>query len=251
MFEIKVPEFGESITEVQVASWMKQPGDWIDRDEDIVELESEKASQALASDQAGVLSEIKVQEGEFAKVGDVLCVLKTGEKPASGSSSSASATVGGSSTAVVDAPPETADWIMPAAERVLSEYQISADAIKPTGPGGRLLKEDVLNYVQQKGLKPGLQKDTPPQSQAAAPAAPAPAPRPKPKPAEPAASTPRPWGADSHHESREEKAVPMSMIRRTIICSVAVATLAVAQVSWAGTVIRGSVLDSNNQPVAG
>ena len=47
MFEIKVPEFGESIQEVQVASWLKKPGDWVERDEEIVELESEKASQAL------------------------------------------------------------------------------------------------------------------------------------------------------------------------------------------------------------
>ena len=155
MLEIKVPEFGESIQEVQVASWMKQPGDWVDRDEDIVELESEKASQALAAEEAGVLSEIKIQEGEFAKVGDVLCVLQKGEKPVSSGATTAAASVGGGATAVADAPPESADWIMPAAERVLSEYQISADAIKPTGPGGRLLKEDVLNYVQ---LKQRLQK---------------------------------------------------------------------------------------------
>ena len=64
-------------------------------------------------------------------------------------------TAAGASTAVVaDPPAATTEWIMPAAERVLSEYQISADAITPTGPGGRLLKEDVLNYVRTKGLKP-------------------------------------------------------------------------------------------------
>lgn len=216
MFEIKVPEFGESIQEVQVASWMKQPGDWVERDEDIVELESEKASQALASDESGVLSEIKIQEGEFAKVGDVLCVLQKGEKPTSSGSSTATASVGGGATAVAEAPPESADWIMPAAERVLSEYQISADAIKPTGPGGRLLKEDVLNYVQQKGLKPGPQTSAPAPAAPVAPATPAPAARTAPKPATPASSTARPWGDDSHNDSREEKAVPLSMIRRTI-----------------------------------
>ncbi len=157
MFEIKVPAFGESIQEVQVASWLKKPGDWVERDEEIVELESEKASQALTSEQSGVLSEIKVAEGDFAQVGDVLCVLTEGEQPSGESSASSTAAAGASSTtAVADAPPESpADWIMPAAERVLSEYQISADAITPTGPGGRLLKEDVLNFVKQKGLKPG------------------------------------------------------------------------------------------------
>ena len=81
MFEIKVPEFGESIQEVQVAAWLKQPGDWIEKDEDIVELESEKASQALSSERAGVLQQIKVADGEFAHVGDILCVVEEGEKP--------------------------------------------------------------------------------------------------------------------------------------------------------------------------
>ncbi len=81
MFEIKVPEFGESIKEVQVATWLKKPGDWVDKDEDLVELESEKASQALGSDEAGILEEIKVADGEFAQVGDILCLIKPGEKP--------------------------------------------------------------------------------------------------------------------------------------------------------------------------
>ena len=125
MFEIKVPEFGESIQEVQVAAWLKKPGDWIDLDEDLVELETEKASQSLSCETAGVLEEIKVAAGEFAKVGDVLCIVKAGQKPAATSGGgSAAAAVGGSSTAVVDPPAETgapSNWIMPAAERVLSE----------------------------------------------------------------------------------------------------------------------------------
>ena len=75
MFELKVPEFGESIQEVQVATWLKQPGDTVSRNDELVELESEKASQTLEADQDGVLQEIRVAAGEFAKVGDVLCVL--------------------------------------------------------------------------------------------------------------------------------------------------------------------------------
>lgn len=217
MFEIKVPEFGESIQEVQVASWLKQTGDWIEKNEDIVELESEKASQALSSDQAGILEEIKVPDGEFAQVGDILCVIKPGEKPAgSASTATAAQAAGGTATAVADPPAsgnQPVDWIMPAAERVLSEYQISADAITPTGPGGRLLKEDVLNYVQQKGLKPGESTPAPsarPQPTASAAVRPA-----------PAASAPAPkpsgeWANAPVAGSREEKTVPMSMIRRTI-----------------------------------
>ncbi|MFK7768649.1 MAG: 2-oxoglutarate dehydrogenase complex dihydrolipoyllysine-residue succinyltransferase [Mariniblastus sp.] len=221
MFEIKVPEFGESIQEVQVASWLKQPGDWVDKDEEIVELESEKASQALVCETAGVLGEIKVAEGEFANVGDVLCVIKEGDKP-EGASAPATAQASAGGTAVADPPAaKTADWIMPAAERVLSEYQISADAITPTGPGGRLLKEDVLNYVQKKGLKPGesAPRAAPAPVKSSAPAATKtsgggvtkslPDPPSRSKPADE-------WNNPPIVGTREEKAVPMSMIRRTI-----------------------------------
>jgi len=197
MFEIKVPEFGESIQEVQVAAWLKQPGDWIEKDEDIVELESEKASQALSSERAGILQQIKVADGEFAQVGDILCVIEEGEKP-TGAASAAAAAAGGSTAVVADPPAKTTEWIMPAAERVLSEYQISADAITPTGPGGRLLKEDVLNYVRTKGLKPT-------DAQPAQPTSASPPSKPQPV----TVSAP-----DTNE--RIEKSVPMSMIRRTI-----------------------------------
>ena len=152
MFEIKVPAFGESIQEVQVATWLKKIGDWVDRDEDLVELDSEKASQALASPEAGILKEIKVADGEFANVGDVLCRMQAAEKPDAAQATSSSA----GSTAAIDSgvSPDATAWIMPAAERVLNEYKISADAIKPTGPGGRLLKEDVMRYIESNGLKP-------------------------------------------------------------------------------------------------
>ena len=205
MIEVKVPEFGESIQEVQVASWLKQPGEFVAKDEDLVELESEKASQVLPSPEAGVVKEIRVPDGEFANVGDLLCTLEPGESgAASGKSATAkTAEVGGTATAVATAPPssDTANWIMPAAERILNEYQISADAIKPSGPGGRLLKEDVLNYVQQKGLKPGG---------AVAPA------RPVATKSTSFGVSDSDWLPAEAGGSREEKIKPMSMIRRTI-----------------------------------
>ena len=206
MFEIKVPEFGESIQEVQVASWMKQPGEWVDRDEDIVELESEKASQAIASPEAGILKSIRVAEGEFANVGDVLCEMEAGDKPAaSGAAASQVANAGGAPTAVADAPPATGtgpNWIMPAAERVLSEYKISAVAITPSGPGGRLQKEDVMKYIEAKGLKPD-----------SSPAAPAPS-----VPVAAPTSPMQDWENETNALgiTREETVKPMSMIRRTI-----------------------------------
>jgi len=219
MFEIKVPGFGESIQEVQVANWLKQVGDWVNKDDDLVELESEKASQNLPSDFEGVLTEIKVANGEFAAVGDLLGVISPQEGGGRSGSGQASAPVhdgakSAAGSAAVAQTPKNTDWIMPAAERILSEYKISADAITPTGPGGRLLKEDVLNYIQAKGLKPGGAPAS------AAPATPAPARTTAPAPARTTAPAPAPARTTNDlaplNVEREEKAVPMSMIRRTI-----------------------------------
>ena len=195
MFEIKVPAFGESIQEVQVATWLKKIGDWVDRDEDLVELDSEKASQALASPEAGILKEIKVSDGEFANVGDVLCTMQAAEKPDAAQATSSSA----GSTAAIDSgvSPDATAWIMPAAERVLNEYKISADAIKPTGPGGRLLKEDVMRYIESTGLKPDG----------------------NPAPVDTTASHPASEFEEEMillHGARDDSVKPMSMIRRTI-----------------------------------
>ena len=195
MIEIKVPEFGESIQEVQIAAWLKQVGQWVEKDEDLVELESEKASQNFPSPESGILSSINVAEGAFALVGDVLAELdETAQRPApvavaavSQASVETTSSVGGVSV------------IMPAAQRVLQEYKIDADAIKPTGPGGRLTKEDVLRFVDEKSLQPG-----------GAAAEPEPTPTP--------AAQVQDWNAAMTElgYSREETVKPMSMIRRTI-----------------------------------
>ncbi len=215
MIEIKVPEFGESIQEVQVAAWLKQPGDWVEKDEEVVELETEKASQALSVDEEGFLNEIKVSEGEFAKIGDVLCTMQAGQRPSVPAPSEARSTAAsGGRAAVVDAPVTTATrkagWIMPAAERALAEYRISADAITPTGPGGRLQKEDVMQYVQTHGLKPADPKTTTPKRPAAEPARQQPPA--KTRPSVPEFKSPTP----ESEFTRQETTTPMSMIRRTI-----------------------------------
>ena len=164
MFELKVPEFGESIQEVQVATWLKQPGDTVSRNDELVELESEKASQTLEADQDGVLQEIRVAAGEFAQVGDVLCVLAPAGAAQPVAAASESSSSGGADAPAPVAPQVPANdvpgqagegMVMPAAERLLAEYQISAGVVSPTGPGGRLLKEDVQNYIQVHGLQPG------------------------------------------------------------------------------------------------
>lgn len=256
MLEIKIPEFGESIQEVQVGQWLKKVGDFVEKDEEIVELESDKASQALPAPESGILEKIEIEAGAFAQVGDLLCVMSPGEKGASSSGAASgagaqqhTATAGGepatssapAATATADAPVSdapAASWIMPAAERVLNEYKISADAIRPTGPGGRLQKEDVLGYIEKHGLKPGgggsvaAATATAPAAAASSAAragadafsspasasvhsSPTQASPPPPAASSSTTAQTQQWN-DSMGDGREEKVVPMSMIRRTI-----------------------------------
>lgn len=182
MVEIKVPEVGDSIQEVQINRWLIKEGEWVQKDSDIVELDTEKAAVQIAAPESGVVQKIIFPEGEFAKVGDVIGQMELSDQPAGGGSTSAddSSAAAGSD----------ASFVMPAAQVLLDENGLKASEVTATGPGGRLLKEDVLNHLA-KGKS------------VAAPAAPA-------KPAAPAAAPVAITG------DRTEEVKPMSMIRRTI-----------------------------------
>ena len=161
MIEIKVPELGESIQEVQILQWLKKEGEFVERDEDLVEVETEKASQVIPSPESGIIMAVNANDGEFAKVGDVIATLEKSDKPAA----VAVAAGADSNTANETATVSNGDAIvMPAAERVLAEYKLNADQITATGPGGRLLKEDVLAFVKQNDLQVG--GGVPPKSRA-------------------------------------------------------------------------------------
>ncbi len=219
MLDIKIPEFGESIQEAQIAQWLVAPGTWVQRDQPLVELETEKASQEVLAPEAGTLSEILVAAGEFVQVGTVIARLSAGAAPAGGSAAQggqaaqaaqgAQAVAGAGRTATLDppasatAPTVKVESVMPAAERLLQHYQISADVVTPTGPGGRLLKEDVARYVEQRQLQPGGEtaKSAPAASGSSDDFPPPP-------------STPPFAGRADDSRTTEKK--PMTMMRRTI-----------------------------------
>ena len=79
--EIKVPSVGESITEVTLAQWLKQDGDYVEMDENIAELESDKATFELPAEKAGILR-IIAQEGDTLEIGAVVCTIEDGDAPA-------------------------------------------------------------------------------------------------------------------------------------------------------------------------
>jgi 2-oxoglutarate dehydrogenase E2 component (dihydrolipoamide succinyltransferase) len=187
--EVKIPELGESISEVQVADWLRAVGDVVAVDESLAEIDSDKATVELPAPVAGKLVEIRVEAGEFCKVGDVVAVI---DESAAGDAAheprqAADARSGGQHA---DAKPQTGGHVMPAAQRVADQAGLDAAEIPGTGPGGRVLKEDAARAAAGK----------------AAPSAPAAT-----KPSPPERPAPRPTGG-----TRDERLRPMSPIRRRI-----------------------------------
>jgi 2-oxoglutarate dehydrogenase E2 component (dihydrolipoamide succinyltransferase) len=215
--ELKIPRSGESIQEVQIGQWFKREGQWVERDEMVVELETDKASMDLPAPVSGVLTKILKVEGDPAEIDETIGLIdETAQVEAK------------APTTPPPGPLPEPLVIMPAAQRLLSEHGLQGRDVEATGPGGRLLKEDVLRHLEQ--MKPAEKAEaaTPAEepTRAAPPpvAAPAttepraaagpekpvrPSPQPQPAPAVPAAAIPA--GA-----ARQEEAVPMSLIRRRI-----------------------------------
>ena len=216
--ELKVPEVGESITEVMIGTWKKAVGEQVAADESVVEIESDKATVELPAPSAGAISQILKQAGEQATVGEVIGYLEAvgaGTPPPPAASPAPASAVPqpqsvdvrrrDGSTVIGSVQPVAAGSgpVMPAAARVLGEAGMPPQSVPGTGPGGRVTKSDAEAAVA---------RPLPP-APAAAPAAPAPA-------APPAAAAPALVGttaiAAEAGGDRAERAVLISPIRRRI-----------------------------------
>jgi 2-oxoglutarate dehydrogenase E2 component (dihydrolipoamide succinyltransferase) len=222
--ELRIPAVGESIVEVQIGEWLKAEGDSVAKDENVVTIESEKATVDLPAPAAGTLTKILKQKGQTVKVGEVIAHLDKAAKdsqaetkppqkspkapkakPAETVKEDKPKAMAPAKTPEAKAAPKTKGpptegdgeaheaaeekakgppRIMPAAQRLLAEHRLRAEEVKATGPGGRLLKEDVLRHIES--------------HQAEGPSAP------------PAPAQLPPAGL------REEEIVPMSLLRRTV-----------------------------------
>ncbi len=198
--DVTVPSVGESITEVFVGSWLKQPGDRVGKDEPLVEIETDKATLEVPSPIDGVLAEQLVAAGGSANVGDVIARIDA-EGAAAGEVKDAAsdekepepeAAAGEDAPAKPDAAAAPGDGakVMPAAERALATSGVELEDVRATGPGGRVLKEDVERAAE--AAKKATARSE--KASAAPSAAPAPA----------AAG------------AREEEVVPMSPLRRKV-----------------------------------
>lgn len=143
--DIDVPNVGESVSEVTIASWMKQVGEAVEKDEAIVELETDKAAQELVAPRSGVIVEHLVAEGDTAKVGQTIARLGESDSKSSPKKKESS---GETSKDDSDEEPssESSDKIaMPSAARILKESGIDAGDVEGTGKDGRITKADALH----------------------------------------------------------------------------------------------------------
>ncbi len=154
MIEIKVPTVGESISEVSLAKWLKKDGEWVERDEVLAEMESEKATFEINAEQAGVLH-IIVKEGETLAIGDVVCKIDDkAAKPAS--AAPVEEVKKKDAPAAADKSTSKQDVkASPVAAAIIADKKIDTKSIAASGSGGKILKQDVLEALTQPGRKSG------------------------------------------------------------------------------------------------
>ncbi|EDL66160.1 2-oxoglutarate dehydrogenase complex dihydrolipoyllysine-residue succinyltransferase [Bacillus sp. SG-1] len=155
MAEIKVPELAESITEGTIAQWLKQPGDYVEKGEYIVELETDKVNVEVISEEAGTIQELKAEEGDTVEVGQVIAIVgEGGQQPASSDSKSEEKAEAPKEEAKQEesspAPAETEGKkerviASPAARKLAREKGIDLSQVS-TDPLGRVRKQDVEAY---------------------------------------------------------------------------------------------------------
>ena len=152
ILEMKVPSPGESITEVEIATWLVSDGDYVEKDQAIAEVDSDKATLELPAEASGVIT-LKAEEGDAVAVGQVVCLIDTSADAPEGGSSTATKSESPAPTAKTEtpavAPSEKPTYATgtpsPAAAKLMSEKGLTSDAISGTGRDGRITKEDVLS----------------------------------------------------------------------------------------------------------
>ncbi|HLQ85954.1 MAG TPA: 2-oxoglutarate dehydrogenase complex dihydrolipoyllysine-residue succinyltransferase [Salinisphaeraceae bacterium] len=157
--EIKVPELPESVSEATVGEWQKEKGEAVKRDENIVDLETDKVVLEVPAIADGVLTEIKVEAGDTVQAGDVLALLDEGASADEDKSSDTAAAAEGDQAqdkAQQEAAEDTAEAeqeapaASPAARKLMEENNLAASAVKGTGKDNRITKADVLAHLEQR-----------------------------------------------------------------------------------------------------
>jgi 2-oxoglutarate dehydrogenase E2 component (dihydrolipoamide succinyltransferase) len=204
--EVRSPTLPESVTEATLLSWHKQAGDTVTRDENLVDIETEKVVLEVPAPQNGILKELLKSDGEAVGSDEPIAIIETETAKSAGKETPAPAPAQPATAPAAALPPADTTTPLPtspAVRRMLTELGLEAAQIPATGKGGRLTKEDVQAYVRQRET----QLPAPP-----APAAPPPAAAPPPSPA----AAPQTYVPSARSGARGERRVPMTRLRITI-----------------------------------
>ena len=146
--EVRVPQLPESVADATLVAWRKQPGDAVNRDENLVDLETDKVVLEVPAPASGVLKEIKVQNGTTVTGGQILAVIEEGAVGA------ASPTKVATSTVAVEEVRKDSDKLAPSVRRLVEEHKLAPADIAGSGRDGRITKGDVLTHLADKSVAP-------------------------------------------------------------------------------------------------
>ena len=163
ILEMKVPSPGESITEVEIAEWLVEDGDYVEKDQAIAEVDSDKATLELPAEASGTIT-LKAEEGDAVAVGAIVCLIDTGAAKPDGEAKTASAPKEEKKeepkTEKAPQPAQVKETYAsgvpsPAAKKILDEKGVDSSAVSGSGRDGRITKEDAVNAVPSMGSPTG------------------------------------------------------------------------------------------------
>ena len=153
VLEMKVPSPGESITEVEIAEWMVEDGDYVEKDQTIAEVDSDKATLELPAEEAGIIT-LKAEMGDVVAVGQVVCLIDTSaakpegvKSPAKTSPKSSTPSPGPVSSNPTNEKTYASGHPSVAAKKIIVENNIQVEHIEGSGKGGRITKQDILQLL--------------------------------------------------------------------------------------------------------
>src|SRR6266516_2986463 len=213
MSEITMPRLSDTMEEGTIARWLKSPGDEIKKGDILAEIETDKATMDLEAYEAGTLQQVLVQEGETVPIGQVVALIGIGAVAQQPAPAAVRAGADGADTSPPEGPPKAeastqgpvtaesgesgAVKTSPLARRMAEEHSIDLSQVQGTGPGGRVVRDDIEDFLEQRGAPP-------------TPATPAPAPM----PAAPPPAAPAPAAAPPETELVKLSRVQMLIARR-------------------------------------
>ncbi len=161
ILEMKVPSPGESITEVEIATWLVKDGDYVEKDQAIAEVDSDKATLELPAEASGIIT-LKAEEGDAVAVGQVVCLIDTSAAKPSGDAPAKKEEAPKTEEKKIEAPkaePSPATYATgtasPAAKKIIEEKNIDPTTVKGTGKDGRITKEDAIQAPASMGTPTG------------------------------------------------------------------------------------------------